>query len=105
MYYIFIPRHTIVAGYYGFSLDVRVSVRFCITRVNINGFSPNLACALILCRSGLGLLMGKFRYFLWLNFYDTIMTGYYILTFFPVLFNISSQRFTISIHPVFAVDT
>ena len=24
---IFIPRHTIVAGYYGFTLDVRVSVR------------------------------------------------------------------------------
>ena len=23
----FIPRHTIVAGYYGFTLDVRVSVR------------------------------------------------------------------------------
>ena len=28
--------------------------------VNINGFSPNLVCALILWRSGLGLLMGKF---------------------------------------------
>ena len=26
-----------------------------------NGFSPNLVCALILLRSGLGLLMGKFR--------------------------------------------
>ena len=24
---VFIPRHTIVAGYYGFTLDVRVSVR------------------------------------------------------------------------------
>ena len=24
---IFIPRHTIVAGYYGFTLDIRVSVR------------------------------------------------------------------------------
>ena len=32
--------------------------------VNINGFSPNLVCALILWRSGLGLLMGKFRQFL-----------------------------------------
>ena len=32
-----------------------------ITWVNINGFSPNLVCALILWRSGLGLLMGKFR--------------------------------------------
>ena len=28
--------------------------------VNFNGFSPNLVCALILLRSGLGLLMGKF---------------------------------------------
>ena len=27
----------------------------------MNGFSPNLVCALILGRSGLGLLMGKFR--------------------------------------------
>ena len=32
-----------------------------ITCVNINGFSPNLVCALKLWRSGLGLLMGKFR--------------------------------------------
>ena len=32
-----------------------------ITWLNINGFSPNLVCALILWRSGLGLLMGKFR--------------------------------------------
>ena len=60
----FIPRHTIVAGYYGFMLDVRSSVHFefrMITRVNINGFSPNFVCALILWRSGLGLLMGKFH--------------------------------------------
>ena len=32
-----------------------------ITRVNVNGFSPNLVCALILWRSGLGLLMGRVR--------------------------------------------
>ena len=63
----FIPRHTIVAGYYGFTFDVRVSNRpsfFCfrmITWVNINRFSPKLVCALILWISGLGLLMGKFR--------------------------------------------
>ena len=61
-----------VAGYYGFMLDVHVSVcplyvrlsifRFrMITLVNINGFSPNLVCALMMWRSGLGLLMGKFR--------------------------------------------
>ena len=121
--WIFIPRHTIVAGYYGFmskSVCLSVgpsvacpSVRFSfpddnlskhqwiftkfgvcidiveiwfgiangqissnfdsylpktrlyfrfrmITWININGFSPNLVCALILWRSGLGLLMGKF---------------------------------------------
>ena len=29
--------------------------------VNINGLSPNFVCALILWKSGLGLLMGKFR--------------------------------------------
>ena len=27
----------------------------------MGGLSPNLVCALILCRSGLGLLAGKFR--------------------------------------------
>ena len=32
-----------------------------VTLVNINGFSPNLVCALILWGRGLGLLMGKFR--------------------------------------------
>ena len=35
-----------------------------ITSVNINGFSPNLVCALILWRSAYGLLMGKFHLFL-----------------------------------------
>ena len=45
---------------------VHLSV-FCfrmITRVNFNGFSPNLMCALILWTFGLELLMGKFRQFL-----------------------------------------
>ena len=32
--------------------------------MNVNGFSPNLVFALILWRSGFGLLMGKFRQFL-----------------------------------------
>ena len=32
-----------------------------ITWVNVNGYSANLVCALILWRSGLGLQMGKFR--------------------------------------------
>ena len=41
---------------------VRPSICFwMITWVNLNGFSPNLVCALILWRSDLGLLMGKFR--------------------------------------------
>ena len=35
-----------------------------ITLVNINGFSPDLVCALIFWRSGLGLIRGKFRQFL-----------------------------------------
>ena len=35
-----------------------------ITLININGFSPNLVCALILWRSALELLMGKFHQFL-----------------------------------------
>ena len=34
-----------------------------ITLSNINGFSPNLVCALILWKSGLGLLMDKFPHF------------------------------------------
>ena len=63
---------SIMMGYYGFTLDVPVSVRPSVVRpasvfrfrmitwININGFSPNLVCALILW-SGLGLLMGKFR--------------------------------------------
>ena len=44
---------------------VRPSVRFSFPddnlSKNINAFSPNLVCALILWRSALGLLMGKFR--------------------------------------------
>ena len=35
-----------------------------ITWVNVNGFSPSLVRVLILWRSGLGLLMGKFCKFL-----------------------------------------
>ena len=49
---------------------------------HINGFSPNLVCALILWRSGLGLLMGKFgQIFMELSARDTIMAGYHSLTF------------------------
>ena len=62
-----------MVGYYGFMLDVCVSVpQWCIRPYgclyfvsdnnlsNINGFSPNLVCVLILWRSCLRLLMGKF---------------------------------------------
>ena len=41
-------------------LSVRPSV-FRFRMINIDGFSPNLVCALILWRSGLGLLMDTFR--------------------------------------------
>ena len=64
----------IVVGFYGVTFVIRVSVHLgllyicpyfhfqTITWVNINGFSPNLVCALILSRSGLGCL--------WVNFYQ-----------------------------------
>ena len=63
---LFIPCHMIVVGYYGIILVVHVSVSLSsihsqmITEVNVSGFSSNLICALILWRSGVGLLMGKF---------------------------------------------
>ena len=66
------PQHN-SGGYYGFALTVRVPVRNVvrpyfrfrtITWLNVNGFSPNLVCALVLWRSGLPrLLMSKFRQF------------------------------------------
>ena len=80
----------IVAAYYGFVWYARVSVCPCVfgfpddNLKNIDGFSPNLVCALILCRSGLGLLMGKFRQCLTeLSACDMIMimAGYYSLSF------------------------
>ena len=66
----------IVAGYYGFILAVHVFLwqyfHFrMITWININGFSPNLVCALILWRSGLGLLIGEFRQFFTLSACNT----------------------------------
>ena len=59
-----------------------VCLLFCfqmITWVDINEFSSNLVCALILWRSGLGLLMGKFRQILTEIF--AWMVGYYSLKF------------------------
>ena len=35
---LFIPRHMIVVGYYGFMLDVRVSVRLSISRTSVLPF-------------------------------------------------------------------
>ena len=44
------------------------------TCVNLNGVSLNLICALIFWRSGLGMLIGNFRYFLTeLSAHDLIM--------------------------------
>ena len=54
--------------------SARFFFRFRIILVHINGFSPNLVCALMLWRSGLGLLMGGCRQI-------SIMVGYYSLTF------------------------
>ena len=58
---LFRPRHTIMEGFYGFTLDVTVSASVChtsirpsifsvqiISRVNISGFSQKLVCVLIL---------------------------------------------------------
>ena len=60
-----------MAGYYacGAFIDIRYLPHpyfhfWNVTLVNINGFSANLVCALILRRSGLELLMGKFCQFL-----------------------------------------
>ena len=38
---LFIPRHTIVAGYYGFTLDVRVSVRPSVRRTSVRFSFPD----------------------------------------------------------------
>ena len=63
--------------------SVRLYFRFrMITWVNVNGFSPNLVCALILWRSGLGSLMGKFSSnFDRVIFPHTIVAGYYRFMF------------------------
>ena len=53
-----------------------------VNTVTVNEFSPNMVCALILWRSGLGLLMGKFHRFLTdLSACHTIMAEYYHFTF------------------------
>ena len=56
-----------------------------ITRVNLIGFSPNLTCALILLRSALGLLIGKFRQFLTASSAGgMIMMGFYSFKFYLI---------------------
>ena len=55
-----IANGQILSKFYGAICPRSPYFRFrMITWVNINGFSPNLVCALILWRSGFGLLMGK----------------------------------------------
>ena len=58
-----------------------------ITVVNINRFSPNLVCALILWRSGLGLFMGKFHkvFNVLPSTHNMIVVGYYHFTFLLVI--------------------
>ena len=54
--------------------------------VNTSGFSANLVCALILWRSGFGLLMGKFHQFLTIVCLPHDTTMYYGPTFFFFFF-------------------
>ena len=85
----------IMAGYYGLMLVIHVSflrpsiLIFCfwmITKVNVSGISPNLVYALILWRSGLGLLMGKLCQFMTeLSAGHTIGVRYY---YFTILYRI-----------------
>ena len=70
-------------------LSVHLSVIHCpyfhfrvITRIIINVFSPSFVYALILWRSGVVLLLGKFHHFLTeLSSRHTIVAGYYRFTF------------------------
>ena len=62
-----------------------------LTWVNIKGFSTNMICALMLWRSGLGLLMGQFHNF-WLSYLPTsqkwpgIIFSYFLTVFVVVFF-------------------
>ena len=92
-----IPCHTIVAGLYSFTLvsvcpPVRLSIlsfldnNLTMTRINVSRFSTNLVCALILWRSGLGYLMGKFCQFL------TELSAHDISAFFFRVDNLSKSQ-------------
>ena len=73
--HIYTLPHDIMVSHWLWPFVVTVCPSFCCTTVhpyfcfqmitwlNVNGFSLNLVCALILWRSGLGLLIGKFRKF------------------------------------------
>ena len=65
---LFIPRHTLVSGYYVIPFGVCPSVRAhhfrSITWVFIHGIFSNFAYILLSAMSGMGLLMGKIRPFL-----------------------------------------
>ena len=59
---------------------IMVSGWKCVCRVSVSPL--NLVCALVLWRPGLRLLIGKFyQFFMELPVCDTIMAGYYSLTF------------------------
>ena len=68
--------------------------------VNLSGYSPNLIYALILWRSALGLLIGKFCQFLTeLSTSDMIMVGYYCFTFyFPIFIKSASKCRVCQVH-------
>ena len=75
-----------------------------VTWVNISGFSPNLVCALILWRSGLGLLMDKLHQF-WTEVicppHDS--SGYYNFMFLCFWINIIKIGYNSNIpYPLFA---
>ena len=98
---IFIPHHTIVAGYYGFTLDVCVSVRPSVVRPSVRFSFPDdnlskhqwiftklsICMCIDIVEIWFGILpMGKFRHFFTeLSARDTIMAGYYSLTFLLAL--------------------
>ena len=63
---IFIPRHMIVAGYYGFTLGIRLSVRFSFLDDNLSKhqwiFTKFGMCIdIVELWFGIQLLMGKFH--------------------------------------------
>ena len=86
---LFIPRHTIVAGYYGFMLDVHVSVCLCI--LCHQGFQLILAYswarpAILIAGKGRG---GMFLFLLFLHFHSCSSFFHVPLFYFPTVSSIS----------------